>query len=124
MRCAHSSRIRLIPAHAGNTTQLLVPASRSWAHPRSRGEHVLAIRFVSNNRGSSPLARGTREAVANQIEANELIPARAGNNPLAMLFSSPRDGSSPLAQGTLRPRSGGMCNGGLIPARAGNTTQP
>ena len=50
----------LIPARAGNTSLIsrLIPCAR--AHPRSRGEHKALARVVSDGRGSSPLARGTR----------------------------------------------------------------
>ena len=53
------SRIRFIPAHAGNTRSAsgLVP---SWpVHPRACGEHVMRVRFPPGWSGSSPRMRGT-----------------------------------------------------------------
>ena len=50
----------LIPARAGNTLITAEIRSSLWAHPRSRGEHVVAMSTAWAVRGSSPLARGTR----------------------------------------------------------------
>ena len=74
-----SSRIRLIPARAGNT---LVRGARQFhasAHPRSRGEHAGEINHALAFTGSSPLARGTLSTRARRIKVVRLIPARAGN---------------------------------------------
>ena len=49
----------LIPARAGNTRQRRSGADRSGAHPRSRGEHLIARAELKQHLGSSPLARGT-----------------------------------------------------------------
>ena len=94
----------LIPAHAGNTEKISSLNLTSWAHPRSRGEHVIPERRRGYPLGSSPLARGTRHRRHQSPESNGLIPARAGNT---------RRVPPPGVQG------GGV--GGLIPARAGNT---
>ena len=92
-------------------------------------------------KGSSPLARGTRQTLCQTAPVEGLIPARAGNTtgrspPEAELGAHPRSrgehcgavnstemspGSSPLARGTLRSRRGLSRLIGLIPARAGNT---
>ena len=96
----------LIPAHAGNTEKISSLNLTSWAHPRSRGEHVIPERRRGYPLGSSPLARGTRHRRHQSPESNGLIPARAGNT---------RRVPPPGVQG------GGV--GGLIPARAGNTLQ-
>ena len=92
--------------------------------------------------GSSPLARGTQDAITKKAVAGRLIPARAGNtlwDSRCKVISSahPRSrgehrkrhvrfhltyGSSPLARGT---PTHGVSNGRerrLIPARAGNTS--
>ena len=49
---------RLIPAHAGSTTLTRSPRHTSPAHPRSRGEHQLAVYADADAMGSSPLTRG------------------------------------------------------------------
>ena len=52
----------LIPAHAGST---ILPAGEKfarWAHPRSRGEHLILGREFRLRGGSSPLTRGAPNA--------------------------------------------------------------
>ena len=49
----------LIPARAGNTGYGFCGADHAWAHPRSRGEHLLIFEQGERGVGSSPLARGT-----------------------------------------------------------------
>ena len=112
-----------------------------WAHPRSRGEHVPAVRFKLTGPGSSPLARGTLVLFLPLGFPIGLIPARAGNTWRACRFgfaggAHPRSrgeheihgyvspacaGSSPLARGTLILAGDFEGGFGLIPARAGNT---
>ena len=112
--------VGLIPARAGNTPAVRRSFSLAWAHPRSRGEHDVAVHDVSFRSGSSPLARGTLNTVIGALVPMGLIPARAGNtmtneeNPL-ISRAHPRSrgehhrslkrpandlGSSPLARGT------------------------
>ena len=49
---------RLIPAHAGKTPPKRLTRTSSPAHPRSRGENVLAAPMIVLIWGSSPLTRG------------------------------------------------------------------
>ena len=114
------------------------------AHPRSRGEHPLPIRYYPPYQGSSPLARGTPGKISGIIASIGLIPARAGNTG-GELFAGggggahPRSrgehagrasqtraqwGSSPLARGTPVCQLCAELVQGLIPARAGNTMFP
>ena len=92
-------------------------------------------------RGSSPLARGTRQWPVCCRHERGLIPARAGNTSVLNaafkeLGAHPRSrgehsphcsqmvpnmGSSPLARGTQRCNEQARMYDGLIPARAGNT---
>ena len=136
-------RAGLIPARAGNTCCLELIMHLSWAHPRSRGEHVISGYGSSNPEGSSPLARGTHHAAKVNDGIKGLIPARAGNTlpPRLMkrsMRAHPRSrgehlvgmvlaviigGSSPLARGTLGVLRCERRATGLIPARAGNTTR-
>ena len=51
---------RLIPAHAGKTPRKPQRTSQHTAHPRSRGENLLAGGFNAVEAGSSPLTRGKR----------------------------------------------------------------
>ena len=54
----------LIPARAGNTNSAASRPAMSRAHPRSRGEHAVSAVVFSLIGGSSPLARGTRDGLA------------------------------------------------------------
>ena len=51
--------VGLIPARAGNTTQIVFFRAGIRAHPRSRGEHPSELPHLVLVLGSSPLARGT-----------------------------------------------------------------
>ena len=73
------SRARLIPARAGNTKQVPAAASGARAHPRSRGDHVIAGENFGITTGSSPLARGAPVTRLTRNHNRRLIPARAGN---------------------------------------------
>ena len=50
--------LRLIPARAGSTRPRTRRTAPSWAHPRSRGEHLRIVPATRPPAGSSPLARG------------------------------------------------------------------
>ena len=133
--------VGLIPARAGNTELMRRTGRVREAHPRSRGEHDLTLSQEKIERGSSPLARGTRNYSCLFSLFTGLIPARAGNTRITKICSwqawaHPRSrgehlcilrrtpiigGSSPLARGT-RPRDIAQPDvARLIPARAGNT---
>ena len=111
----------LIPAHAGKTTTAPRRLSALWAHPRSRGENVVAVISASGVAGSSPLTRGKRHEGVDRGLDEGLIPAHAGKTPRpdSIFFSA--GGSSPLTRGKhgLVFRVGG--HPGLIPAHAGKT---
>mgnify|MGYP000589932462 CR=1 FL=1 len=132
---------RFIPARAGNTRHRLAWISLASAHPRSRGEHVGAVRLDELFRGSSPLARGKFPRRPREEPGLRLIPARAGNitsssSPKFSCSAHPRsrgehtevgdarqatEGTSPLARGTSVRLSYGTAAARLISAHAGNT---
>ena len=68
----------LIPAHVGKTRRLRRSWRRSWAHPRSRGENVVADTKKFSRAGSSPLTRGKLPGVGIPERRLRLIPAHAG----------------------------------------------
>ena len=68
----------LIPTHAGKTPNLSWRKSRSWAHPRSRGENSHPHAPSRARIGSSPLTRGKPRRFAPQLILFRLIPAHAG----------------------------------------------
>ena len=134
--------LRLIPARAGNTFQILLSHENIEAHPRSRGEHALSSQKEDYPGGSSPPVLGTRHPILSQPSRARLIPARAGNTKQVPAAASgarahPRSrgehviagenfgittGSSPLARGTCVVPVAIACGERLIPARAGNTS--
>ena len=95
-----SVRSGLIPAHAGSTAYEHPLAPVPPAHPRSRGEHNMALTCAGSSAGSSPLTRGALRQTD--------TPCRPG-------------GSSPLTRGARTDDSAGLWCGGLIPAHAGST---
>ena len=71
---------RFIPACAGNSNARVVYPYGLLVHPRLRGElHSSTISWV-DQRGSSPLARGTLLLVTYLLNAGRFIPACAGNS--------------------------------------------
>ena len=74
-----ATRLRLIPARAGNTSPANSFRRAITAHPRSRGEHYAGVVAVFFGGGSSPLARGTQSRFFLGRFGLRLIPARAGN---------------------------------------------
>ena len=113
--------VRVIPADAGNTIIIALPAYAIGDHPRGCGEHGQALSTVQSRPGSSPRMRGTRGADAALAPVGGIIPADAGNTSAwSIMLVSPRDhprgcgehvvvvrverpelGSSPRMRGTL-----------------------
>ena len=77
-KATRSALRRLIPAHAGKTSDRAVRALGVAAHPRSRGENPPTNPGGVEEHGSSPLTRGKRGAVADAYDRGRLIPAHAG----------------------------------------------
>ena len=69
---------RLIPAHAGKTSGILVLGVSGTAHPRSRGENACSRLPRRAGRGSSPLTRGKPRRSRAELSYTGLIPAHAG----------------------------------------------
>ena len=90
-------------------------------HPHSRGVYRNRMLEAWKGGGSSPLARGLRDAVHVADPADRIIPARAGFTQIGRLIEVRVDGSSPLARGLLVLLGDGWEDDGIIPARAGFT---
>ena len=56
-------RVRLIPAHTGNTLPCLPDHRRRAAHPRTYGEHGSIVAYAMAAVGSSPHIRGARTII-------------------------------------------------------------
>ena len=111
------------------------------AHPRSRGENVGQLVPVLSGQGSSPLTRGKRVLLPDQLRERGLIPAHAGKTSSppprrSKRRAHPRSrgentrkprktrrdrGSSPLTRGKHTRRRTAPLACGLIPAHAGKT---
>ena len=109
-------------------------------HPRWRGEQDRRVKSNAPFFGSSPLARGTVEALVNKVAETRFIPAGAGNRlnwrgsrsnwPVHPrwrgeqkekgVYPMVKDGSSPLARGTVDNQYGYNHYRRFIPAGAGN----
>ena len=70
---------RITPAYAGNTSSLPRFLTRSWDHPRLRGEYPPSNRFLMVEKGSPPLTRGIRKINLHLIFSARITPAYAGN---------------------------------------------
>ena len=135
---------RFIPACAGNASRISATCSATPVHPRMRGERSRKTGERAPVGGSSPHARGTRQADHLNRIVQRFIPAYAGNattlhrphfwNSVHPRIRGERDptyttdglkrGSSPHTRGT-RARPGGL-HGQIrfIPAYAGNAQSP
>ena len=143
-RNRRTNRRRLIPAHAGKTSQRPTARCPHRAHPRSRGENCQPRGVSSRAMGSSPLTRGKRVDELAGRPRSGLIPAHAGKTARSprqrrRCRAHPRSrgenafgggdlcgelGSSPLTRGKLPGLAGGSPMNGLIPAHAGKTAAP
>ncbi len=132
---------RLIPAGAGLTCWPPAPAASPWAHPRWRGAHTPVLFNIAADKGSSPLARGSRVVGSVGVCDDGLIPAGAGLTSPGWSGWPPGGahprwrgahdrgsgrhrfgpGSSPLARGSPTTRRSGRDRRRLIPAGAGLT---
>ena len=116
-----SINLRFIPACAGNTRCSGATRCAQSVHPRVRGEHGEQYVGPLLSTGSSPRARGTRNANRRKVRERRFIPACAGNTmctPCAglMLAVHPRvRGEHERYQTGCRPYDR------FIPACAGNT---
>ena len=97
----NESRIRFIPACAGNSPTSSRPEGCQAVHPRVCGElgvgHVGHVNFS----GSSPRVRGTRVFAQNVANDSRFIPACAGNS-MAVRCAAWRTSVHPRVCGELR----------------------
>ena len=132
---------RLIPAHAGKTGAGPGGQSLRAAHPRSRGENLLACAYCNGYPGSSPLTRGKQIGIKRAANGDRLIPAHAGKthetptmkgssgahprsrgeNMASRTRSTSSAGSSPLTRGKRADEVLYSVARRLIPAHAGKT---
>ena len=71
--------VRIIPADAGSTINVLTTVIQGGDHPRGCGEHFDRATVISVLRGSSPRMRGARLAYMTSNRRSRIIPADAGS---------------------------------------------
>ena len=136
-----STRVGLIPAHAGKTDCRPIVSTLRAAHPRSHGENTIPAEHPLGGRGSSPLTRGKHDPGGAPARRARLIPAHAGKtgsattacppsrvhpssrgeNVRALAFVVPMVGLSPLTRGKPLMRGDSRSSARLIPAHTGKT---
>ena len=89
---------RLIPAHAGKTSEASSSPSGWAAHPRSRGENWRLLGGSCWHSGSSPLTRGKRPGLEASHASIGLIPAHAGKT-ASLLLALAAVGAHPRSRG-------------------------
>ena len=70
---------RIIPADAGSTTKVHIPAKAGLDHPRRCGEHLERRGQLTACAGSSPQMRGARTYMFLLSQPDRIIPADAGS---------------------------------------------
>ena len=69
----------IIPAHAGNTNEIVYILQRNRDHPRACGEYTIPAQTHGMHTGSSPRMRGILQGIRGQQSWLRIIPAHAGN---------------------------------------------
>ena len=132
---------RIIPAHAGQTSDYFSSEIISSDHPRACGANLIVFGVVHTHLGSSPRMRGKLEVKEFKSTATRIIPAHAGQtSTLGMTVVRPSDHpracganfatlvGSQLQNGSSPRMRGKRCVGRvqhpwprIIPAHAGQT---
>ena len=73
-------KIRITPAYAGKSSNLIKSIRISQDHPRLRGEKCIQRRKNQRRAGSPPLTRGKAESRAFAIRFHGITPAYAGKS--------------------------------------------
>ena len=134
-------KIRIIPAHAGQTIVPQCPRTMSPDHPRACGANGGNDASSEADFGSSPRMRGKHRHHHRHGQPRRIIPAHAGQthllamfftlrsdhpracgaNTATTIFTSVRDGSSPRMRGKPDGVEDVADRGRIIPAHAGQT---
>ena len=134
-------RVRITPAHAGNSDAGAGEFERLQDHPRACGEQILSLSRQSTLTGSPPRMRGTGHCENGSQYHARITPAHAGNStlhgmPQRSLGDHPRAcgeqslpddltaeerGSPPRMRGTATWLATTMTKPRITPAHAGNS---
>ena len=80
-RFCRRCRMRIIPAHAGQTSAASMSTNSSADHPRACGANQQRAGEAQLACGSSPRMRGKRSAIPHEPRHVRIIPAHAGQTP-------------------------------------------
>ena len=133
-----------IPAHAGQTKNVLFKKEKKWVYPRACGADALRSAATISGWGLSPRMRGRRSLPGERKQNFGFIPAHAGQtvllpgggrvhgvypracgadgSPFALGLTA--GGLSPRMRGRLLGQKDKRDNYGFIPAHAGQTPWP
>ena len=134
-------RARIIPAHAGQTSQFGNGAWVETDHPRACGANNCIRPAVERRAGSSPRMRGKRHRLRAEKHAGRIIPAHAGQtlrvdsiagrqpdhpracgaNNATQIIARYANGSSPRMRGKHEQHRTRLPRRRIIPAHAGQT---
>ena len=135
------SRLRIIPAYAGSTSNQASAPSKTADHPRIRGEHFAFPELRLYRAGSSPHTRGAHPIFDEAYRKERIIPAYAGStlrrhgylptrsdhprirgeHRLDIPWPQAMQGSSPHTRGARTCMADTPEEDGIIPAYAGST---
>ena len=115
------NRLRIIPAHAGQTKSKRVRAFSMPDHPRACGANSCDAASGRIVTGSSPRMRGKHGHLVRRNDRDRIIPAHAGQTSKHVDVRSAVDGSSPRMRGKLIKWGNLACARRIIPAHAGQT---
>ena len=110
----------ITPAHAGNSSMMLMMELISKDHPRTCGEQSFLLPPPLHYPGSPPHMRGTANELLADSDANRITPAHAGNSSNSPPSHSSRVGSPPHMRGTETSQTAALCRRRITPAHAGN----
>ena len=108
-------RSRWAPVQASRTHDPVTPPQAHRPFSRSRGVHLVMLSRSISSAGSSPLARGSRDALGGGLDDRGIIPARAG-------FTG--RSSAPRSRGPDHPRSRGVYACGTVLPRETDGSSP
>ena len=117
------NRLRIIPAHAGQTKSKRVRAFSMPDHPRACGANSCDAASGRIVTGSSPRMRGKHGHLVRRNDRDRIIPAHAGQTSKHVDVRSAVDGSSPRMRGKRRRSTLFHDSIRIIPAHAGQTVR-
>ena len=116
-----AAKVRIIPAHAGQTRHDIPTSGRSPDHPRACGANMDAPIAAQLRVGSSPRMRGKPENQTRPTIRGLDHPRACGANARRRAYCHKTSGSSPRMRGKHRRACEAAARSRIIPAHAGQT---